>query len=224
MIFEGQVQIVINRGREGMQRQGRGSQETMVQLWAGFWCHPGEYIITLLSYFVDLRPSFRWRMTTLSWAQDSWDTPLSPHHQPSEESHTLCCTRTPHPTLAHKNFSLTKHQRGLGFLSINYLFSLLCPTISLLVSKFPCFRLFGFIVCQAHKLCLVTEWVKTLDLKVPKLLCDRDNGNIYFKVTVTWESKFLSVEPKNELHKHTKAHGSKRIGLTWEEESTKLSA
>ena len=66
--------------------------------------------------------------------------------------------------------------------------------------------------------------MKTLDLKVPKLLCDRDNRGMYFKVTVTWESKFLSVEPKNELHKHTKAHGSKRIGFTREEESTKLSA
>ena len=79
-------------------------------------------------------------------------------------------------------------------------------------------------VCQAHKLCLVTEWGKTLDLKVPKLLCDRDNGNTYFKVTVTWESKFLFVEPKNELHGHTKAHGSKWIGFTREEESTKVSA
>ena len=41
---KGQVQIVINHGREGVQRQGRNSQERVL-LWAGFWCHPGEYVI-----------------------------------------------------------------------------------------------------------------------------------------------------------------------------------
>jgi len=38
------------------------------------------------------------------------------------------------------------------------------------------------------------------------------------------ESKFLSAEPKNEIHKHANNHSSKQIGFIKEEESAKLSA
>ena len=38
------------------------------------------------------------------------------------------------------------------------------------------------------------------------------------------ESKFLFVEPKYELHKHTNTHGSKGIEFIKEKESINLSA
>ena len=54
---KGQVQTAMNQGREGMQRQGRGSQETIVQPWGRVLALPqGIHIMLSLSSSAELKP------------------------------------------------------------------------------------------------------------------------------------------------------------------------
>ena len=54
---KGQVQTVANQGREGMQRQGRSSQETIVQPWGSVLVPPqGKHIRISLSSSTELKP------------------------------------------------------------------------------------------------------------------------------------------------------------------------
>ena len=47
--LEGQIQTIANQGREGMQRQGRGSQERIVQPWGRVLLPPQGMYITIAS-------------------------------------------------------------------------------------------------------------------------------------------------------------------------------
>ena len=54
---KGQVQTVANQGREGMQKQGRNSQETIVQPWGRVLVPPqGTHITISLSSSAELKP------------------------------------------------------------------------------------------------------------------------------------------------------------------------
>ena len=90
----GQVQIGANQGREGMQRQGRNSQETIVQPWERVLVPPqGTFITIFLSCFAGTETPTRWEKLTLCypWAcrpQTGWNQKADdadsrlPHHQP----------------------------------------------------------------------------------------------------------------------------------------------
>jgi len=49
------IQIVVNQGREGIQRQGRGSQETRVQLWQGSGSASGDTHNIIFELLTDLK-------------------------------------------------------------------------------------------------------------------------------------------------------------------------
>ena len=58
---KGQVQTDANQGKEGMQRQGRGSQETIVQSWGRVLVPPqGIHILISLSCFAETETPTRW--------------------------------------------------------------------------------------------------------------------------------------------------------------------
>ena len=55
--------MVANQGREGMQKQGRSSQESIVQTWGRVLVPPqGIQITILLSSFVELKSPDKWKM------------------------------------------------------------------------------------------------------------------------------------------------------------------
>ena len=59
--FNGQVQAVANQGREGVQRQERSSQETVVQAWGRVLVPPqGIHKTIYLSCFADTETPTRW--------------------------------------------------------------------------------------------------------------------------------------------------------------------
>ena len=89
-----QVQTVANQGREGTGRQGRSSQETIVQPWGRVLVPPqGIHITISLTCFADTEIPTRWKKLTVccpqahrpqtDWKQkaDGADSQL-PHHQP----------------------------------------------------------------------------------------------------------------------------------------------
>ena len=88
---EGQVQTVANQGREGMQRQGRRSQDTIVQPWGRVLVPPqGIHITISLSCFADTEIPTRWEklklccpqacrpQTSWNWMVDDADSCLLP--------------------------------------------------------------------------------------------------------------------------------------------------
>ena len=59
---KGQIQTVANQGREGMQRQGRGSQETIVQPWGRVLVLPqGMHITISFELVIELKPQINGR-------------------------------------------------------------------------------------------------------------------------------------------------------------------
>ena len=65
-----------------------------------------------------------WKMITLGWAQDSWNTTLLPHHQPiRRKSHTL----QPSPQILSLKTLPWKPLGNVGLLSMSHLYSLLGP-------------------------------------------------------------------------------------------------
>ena len=55
--FEGQIRTVANQGKEGIQTQGRGNQETIVQPWGRVLAPPqGLHITISLSSSTELKP------------------------------------------------------------------------------------------------------------------------------------------------------------------------
>ena len=90
---KGQVQTVADQGREGMQRQGRSSQDKIVQPWGRVLVPPqGIHVTISLSCFADTETPTRWEKLTVccpqacrpqtSWNQvDDTDSQL-PHHRP----------------------------------------------------------------------------------------------------------------------------------------------
>ena len=67
---KGQVQTAVNQGREGKWRQGRNSQETIVQPWGGVLVPPqGIYITISLSCFADTVTPTRWEKLTVCCPQ-----------------------------------------------------------------------------------------------------------------------------------------------------------
>ena len=91
---KGQVQTVANQGREGRRRQGRNSQETIVQPWGRVLVPPwGIYITISLSCFADTETPTKWEKLTVCcpqarrpqtiWNQKADDPDRHlPHHQP----------------------------------------------------------------------------------------------------------------------------------------------
>ena len=89
-----QVQIVANQGREGMQRQEKSRQETIVEPWGRVLVsHQRIYIAISLSYFADTETSTRWEKLTVCcpqahrpqtcWNQKVGDADSQlPRHQP----------------------------------------------------------------------------------------------------------------------------------------------
>ena len=63
---KGQIGTVANQGREGMQRQGRASQETIVQPWGRVLVPPqGIHINNIFELFTELKPPTNGRCSIL---------------------------------------------------------------------------------------------------------------------------------------------------------------
>ena len=67
---QGHVQTVAHQGREGMQRQGRNSQETIVQPWDRVLVPPqGIHITISLSYLTGTETPIKWEKLTVCCPQ-----------------------------------------------------------------------------------------------------------------------------------------------------------
>ena len=70
MSFNEQIQTIINPGKEGILRQGRGSQETVVKSWGRVLVLPQRIHITIsLSSFAEAETATKWEKLTVARRQ-----------------------------------------------------------------------------------------------------------------------------------------------------------